>query len=147
MRQDRHVGSREISGDDSRRGDRNNVQVAADQSFRADAGAHDRDDLGVEPILFKQLTFFDDEGDYVSHPDGRHTDANLLERFSLRKNRLGESQTDQRKQSSEYGLSSSHDKVSSAAPVNRASEGIPSLPSFSQTPTTPVVRNYYTSSS
>jgi hypothetical protein len=57
------------------RGDGNHVQVATDQSFRAYARAHDRDDLGVEPVLFKELRFFGDKDNDVAHADGRHADV------------------------------------------------------------------------
>ena len=40
--------------------------IAADQRFRADSGAHDRDDLGVEPILLEELSFFGDEDNDVA---------------------------------------------------------------------------------
>jgi hypothetical protein len=91
VRQNSHVGSREIGRDDSRRGDGNNVQVTADQSFRTDAGAHHRNDLAVEPIFFKQLTFFDNEGDDVAHTDGRNAYTNFFERLALRKTKLRDS--------------------------------------------------------
>src|SRR5439155_20411877 len=58
--------------------------------FRTDPGTHDGDDLGAEPVLLEEFTFFDDEDDDVTHAHGRHADANLLEWLALRVARTGD---------------------------------------------------------